>query len=567
MSNEAPTGVKAVWAQVNGSPIFVEWSHFDPTPAGLDGFFVNARNTTNTIVETLPHFGESGIGPSDRFVSNIFTFGLQITKVEVYANYGGAGGATSAQVSPNAHASPVENLVVVSNTITSINVSWSAPAVYTGTIAGYRVLYRANGVGGWTDLGNIGTGTSYNITGLAIGTSYQIMVRAITSTGESSFSDIYQTSITASTVNITVPDAPGAPTATRGATSGSADLVWTAPAFNGGAPIDYYVIQYSDNGTTWTTSGTSVSLSATVIGLSNGTNYVFRVIAHNSVGNGAASGASNGATPGTAPGAPTGVAGTVDDRKSSVSWTAPADNGYAITSYEVRYSDDNGLTWDPTVTTASSSPVVIDPLARGVNYVFQVRALNGVGWGPWSASSGTVVPTGLPDAPVWGTPGAVWDSADINNALIRLYISEPAVTGGFPIDNYRLQAAYSTDGGLTFGAWQNPLYPFTPADTQPWFQVSEPLSTPTQWVKYRVAAITYNGTGPYAESNAVEIRGVPTPGSVPTAVQNLAASPKNQSIVVTWDPPASAGTGGTINTLTYIVEYSTDGGATWTIAP
>jgi hypothetical protein len=161
----------------------------------------------------------------------------------------------------------------------------------------------------------------------------------------------------------------------------------------------------------------------------------------------------------------------------------------------------------------------------------------------------------------------VWNSADDDNAVIRLYISEPAITGGFPIDNYRLQAAYSTDGNEPFGEWQDPIYPFTPDDTVPWFQVTEPLSSPPQWVKYRVAAITYNGTGPYAVSNAIEIKPNPTPEQVPGTVQNLVVVPGNKSLAVTWDPPTSAGTGATINDLTYIVQYSTDGGTTWTTAP
>ena len=569
MSIETPTGVKAVWMPVPGGAVFVEWSFFDPTPQlpgppGHVGFLINGRNASNSVVETLPGFLES-IGPDDRFFGSAFGFGASITKVEVYANYGGFGGSTSAQVTPNAHAGPVGAIGQTGATVTSVTIDWSAPSAFTGTITGYRVLYRANSSGAWIDHGVAG-GTSRTVGGLSIGTNYQFMVKAVTTTGESAFSDAYQTTGTGSTVAVTVPDAPTSLSALRGSVSGTADLTWSPPGFNGGAPVTSYTVQYSSNGgASWTNGAFTGSLFATISGLTNGTSYVFRVAASNSQGQGPYTGASGSVIPGTEPSAPTGVSGTVDDRKSTVSWTAPNANGYAISGYQVRFSADNGVTWDALITSSAASPVVVQPLSRGVSYVFQVRAQNAIGFGPWSASSAPVVPTGLPDAPVSVT--ATWLSADVNNAVIKIEIVEPAITGGFPIDNYRLQAAYSNDGGATYGAWADPLYPFTPADTVPWFQVTEPLSTPNQWVKYRVAAITYNGTGPYAESVGIEIKDAPTPSEVPTAVQNLVVVPGNKALAVTWDPPTSAGSGGTISTLTYIVQYSTDGGTTWTTAP
>lgn len=99
--------------------------------------------------------------------------------------------------------------------------------------------------------------------------------------------------------------APGAPTsvtASLPATYGNttASVSWTAPVMLGSPALNDYVIQYSsDSGSTFTTFSDSVSTSTsvTVTGLTNGTAYVFRVAAVNTIGTGAFSGNSNSVTP------------------------------------------------------------------------------------------------------------------------------------------------------------------------------------------------------------------------------------------------------------------------------
>jgi peptidyl-prolyl cis-trans isomerase A (cyclophilin A) len=97
------------------------------------------------------------------------------------------------------------------------------------------------------------------------------------------------------------PTAPGAPGVAAGVPgSGRVNLTWTAPASSGNSAITDYVVQFSsDSGTTWTTftDGTSPATSAAVTGLTNGTNYVFRVAAVNGAGAGVFSPASAAVTP------------------------------------------------------------------------------------------------------------------------------------------------------------------------------------------------------------------------------------------------------------------------------
>ncbi len=85
----------------------------------------------------------------------------------------------------------------------------------------------------------------------------------------------------------------GAPTAPQNLVGIPGDsqvgLSWSAPSSSGNTAVFDYVVQYSSNGgATWTTfsDGTGTTTSATVTGLTNGTGYIFRVAAVNSIGSG-----------------------------------------------------------------------------------------------------------------------------------------------------------------------------------------------------------------------------------------------------------------------------------------
>ena len=184
-----------------------------------------------------------------------------------------------------------------------------APTIGTATVSG---LTGSVGFTGPTDFGDAaittytatstpgsitGSGASspISVSGLSANTSYTFTVTA---------SNTFGTSLASSASNsITTADFPGAPTSvtvTDPGTDGYATVSWTAPASNGGSSITDYAVQYSSNsGSTWTTfsDGTSTSTSATVTGLTLGTEYIFRVAAINIVGTGSYSSASASFTP------------------------------------------------------------------------------------------------------------------------------------------------------------------------------------------------------------------------------------------------------------------------------
>jgi hypothetical protein len=77
---------------------------------------------------------------------------------------------------------------------------------------------------------------------------------------------------------------------------------------------------------------------------------------------------------------------------ASVSWTAPAANGSAITGYTVT-SSPGGRTCNPP---GWATACAVGFLTNGTAYTFTVVATNGVGPGPASAASNSVTPLGGP---------------------------------------------------------------------------------------------------------------------------------------------------------------------------
>src|SRR5207302_11245118 len=120
-------------------------------------------------------------------------------------------------------------------------------------------------------------------------------------------------------------------------------------------------------------------------------------------------------TPATVPSAPAKPTAAAGDGKLTVSWSAPASNGSAITSYAVTvYAYPLGTppaiagtaTVDCTSGNACAASPVSAPvsgLTNGAQYVASVAAANAVGTGAASPDSDPAVPSqnpSLPSAPL-----------------------------------------------------------------------------------------------------------------------------------------------------------------------
>jgi hypothetical protein len=161
---------------------------------------------------------------------------------------------------------------------------------------------------------------------------------------------------------------------TRG--GGQVTLQFDAPAGDGGAPVTGYVATVHPDGTTVECAQSP----CTVTGLTNGQAYTFTLHAINDVGDGAESEPSDEVTPAAAPDAPGSFTVERGDRSATLSFTAPAGNGAAITGFEV--SVDGGQTWQSlTITAGNPITGTVSGLANGTSYDIEVRGVNDVGPG------------------------------------------------------------------------------------------------------------------------------------------------------------------------------------------
>ena len=110
------------------------------------------------------------------------------------------------------------------------------------------------------------------------------------------------------------------------------------------------------------------------------------------------------------PSAPTALVATAGDRSASISFTAGADNGSAITNYEYKLGDGSWTALSPADTT---TPVTIPSLTNGTTYSIRLRAINGAGDGNGAQSDAVLVTPAAPVSPVVppAKPAVVWSSS------------------------------------------------------------------------------------------------------------------------------------------------------------
>jgi titin len=353
-----------------------------------------------------------------------------------------------------------------------VKLTWNAPASDWLPIVDYVIEASVDGTT-WTTVNDgVSTATTYTVSGLTNGTQYSYRVAA----RNAFLTGAWTPAITA--MPAWVPGAPGGLTTavapTAGVGSGQVKLTWTAAASNGAAITDYVIESSVDEGTTWTTvnDGVSPATSYTVSGLTNGTQYSFRVAAKNAVASGAWTAAVL-ATPLGAPGAPGGLtaaaapAAGVGSGQVKLTWSAPASNGAAITDYVIESSADGGATWTTVndgVSTATTT--MVSHLTNGTQYSFRVAAKNAVGRGAWSPAV-LAKPLGAPGAPS-GLTAAVAPAAGVGSGQVKLTWN-PSADNGLAITDYVIES--SLDGTT-------------------WTTVNDGVSTETT---YTVSGLT-NGT-------------------------------------------------------------------------
>ena len=293
-------------------------------------------------------------------------------------------------------------MLVKSGSAFTLTPSWNAASPNGANVTNYTIQYStdpnlASGV--TTVTTSNGTGLSYPITGLAIGT-YYYRVKATNVVGSSDYSTISSATATppAQVTGLTLT--PGAAT---GLNTTSMGLSWTAPAPGSAGTIDDYLIEYKMSSTgTWSTWSHTASnaASATITGLQQGTNYDVRVSAISVNGTGTASSVVTKSTAIAQAAAPSGV---TNNSWSTVSWNAVTCPSGTSAQYQMTQSLQDGSATS-TVRQAFPSTATAANVAGTGGYnqsaYVNARCVSATATGPASTNSSTTTWTMSVPAPV-----------------------------------------------------------------------------------------------------------------------------------------------------------------------
>lgn len=425
----------------------------------------------------------------------------------------------------------------------TVTLSWQQPSSIPGSaITDYIIESSVDAGSTWTTVNDgVSANRTFTVSGLSA-IAYSFRVKAVNSTGISP----------ASNTAVLTPLALDPPTAPRSlavyASFNGATLYWSTPLSDGGSRITGYQTEYStDGGTTWTRSEvipvTRRSMSYT--NLVGGVLHKFRVFAINAVGTSVASSVVEG-TPvaATVSSEPRFFGGFSSGTSAYLSWTRPlTTGGSAITGYNTWMSTDNGTTWSSiAVTNANVRNIRVNSLSYGVQYLFRVTAVNGVGnSAPSSTLTVQLRGVGTPNP-----PSSV--RATVNTTSITLAWSAVVATAA-PVTDYIIE--YRTDNAAAWSTWNDGVSTAVTATLTD--------MTPDVPVSLRVKAVNRYGASPSSAMVTVTPRSAAT---APTAPLSVATTAGDTRVAVRWSTPASSG-GSAITSYTVT---STPGGFTCTTA-
>lgn len=495
-----PLGINAT--ALSSTQIQLTWV---PT-ANASGYKLNRESPFGAGFTTI----QPNVGNVTTFTDTGLSAGTQYNyKLFALNQFGSAtgddyGGMTTTWNVPD----PPTGLSARATSQTRIDLSWASPIFDGGTgVTGYKIERQNSCAGGYNTLiGNTGnTTTTFNNTGLTANTCYSYRVSSINSVGTGSSS----TSASATTPAVpSVPPAPPTNVKSNTQSTSSIKITWTAPS----GPITGYKVEEETpvgNGFGTINANTgNTTTSYTVISLTSGTQYNFRISGINGTGTGSPSGGSSNYTINLAP---SGLILTPQSiSKIHLSWVAPSGT---LTGYKI---NRNGST---IVANTGNTTTHYDNtgLTQGTGYSYTIQAIN---QGGTSSASTSIA------ARTWDVPSAPLNlgATAITTTRIDLSWSTPNSNGGTPINGYKIERENSCSGAFS-------TIVANTTNTQTTY--SNTGLTANTCYKYKVSAMNKVGTGT-ASNNATATTPTnpPTPPSPPT---NLVATMVSSSqIHLSW---------------------------------
>ena len=436
-----PTGVSC---EAYDTAVKIKWIEPSNNGSDITGYTLTQKLPLMKGAPSIQLYGVSG-DAKEHIVRGLINESQYIFKLVAINNAGNSAESDSVKCTPTftiGKASPagIVGIPGIPPRIISVSgepgyksaiISWIQPSAYP-PVTKYKVYNNStNRIEKTINITSKDI-SSATIPGLSYGTTYTYYVRATNDRGTSLSSDI---------VTVTPYDVPNIPT---GVSCESFDkavkIKWIEPS-NNGAPITVYKL-YQESG--MFSSGKhshDVSANSTehiVDGLTNTTEYTFKLVAINKAGNSAESNSVK-CIPQSILGDPKstlrippiirGVSGEAGDRSAIISWNPPSVNP-PITKYDV-YNDSTNIK-AKTINGKDASRVEIDSLTNGTTYTYYVTATNKTGMSV-SSERVTIIPSGVP---IFTTPKNDFGGT-AHCTYVKLNWKEPS-NNGRPILNYTI---------------------------------------------------------------------------------------------------------------------------------
>ncbi|XP_041839895.1 neogenin 1a isoform X5 [Melanotaenia boesemani] len=471
---------------------------------------------------------------------------------------------------------PAPNLQAVSNTPTSVSLSWDKPLTGNGEILTYKLYYTDKSVANEQDVDI--NGQSYTITGLKKNTEYSFRVVANNKHGPGvSTEDVIVRTLS------DVPDAPPQNLTLEVQNSKSIMLRWQPPPLsNQNGEITSYKIRYRKGSrrseSAVTTAGTQ--LYKLIDGLEPGTEYSFRVLAMTVNGTGPATEWTTTETfesdldESRVPDQPSSLHVRPLVNSIVVSWTPPENQEIVVRGYTIGYGI--GSPHAQTIKVDYKQRYyTIENLDPSSHYVITLKAFNNVGEGIPVYESAVTRPQSDPLDP----------DVDLYEIFHAPYTPVPDPTPMMPpvgvqasvlshdtikvtwADNSLPKNQKITDNRFYTVRWKTNI----PANTKVKMANTSSLSHMVTGLKpntlYEFSVMVTKGRRTSTWSMTAQGTTFETiPSSSPKDVTVVSKENKPRTIIVNWQPPSEAN--GKITG--YIIYYSTDVNAEvhdWVIEP
>uniref|UniRef100_A0A671UGX5 Neogenin 1b n=1 Tax=Sparus aurata TaxID=8175 RepID=A0A671UGX5_SPAAU len=452
---------------------------------------------------------------------------------------------------------PAPNLQAMSNTPSSVSLSWDKPVTGNGDIVTYKLYYTDKSVGNEEDVDI--DGQSYTLNGLKKNTEYSFRVVANNKHGPGvSTEDIVVRTLS------DVPSAPPQNLTLEVQNSKGIMLRWQPPPLSGqNGEITGYKIRYRKGSrrseTSEITGGTQ--LFKLITGLERGTEYSFRVSAMTVNGTGPATEWTTAETfesdldESRVPDQPSSLHVRPLVNSIVVSWTPPENQDIVVRGYTIGYGI--GSPHAQTIKVDYKQRYyTIENLDPSSHYVITLKAFNNVGEGIPVYESAITRPQSVPDPTPMMPPVGVQASV-LSHDTIKVTWADNSLPKNQKI----------TDNRFYTVRWKTNI----PANTKVKMANTTSLNHMVTGLKpntlYEFSVMVTKGRRTSTWSMTAQGTTFETiPSSSPKDVTVVSKENKPRTIIVNWQPPSEAN--GKITG--YIIYYSTDVNAEvhdWVIEP